>query len=97
MGARVSFFEDGPKAVAGSPAARGEPASSFRQTAVQANGDIGTVFVVQGDHVERRAVRLGARNADGQIVLSGLQSGKSASPPAISQPLSDGARVHVEQ
>ncbi len=43
--------------------------------AVQANGDIGTVFVIHGDHVERRAVRLGARNADGQTILSGLQAG----------------------
>jgi RND family efflux transporter MFP subunit len=91
MGARVSFLED-------KPAGPAAPVSGVivPSDAVQANGDIGTVFVVQGDHVERRAVRLGARNADGQIVLSGLQSGLSVATGDLA-PLSDGARVHVEQ
>jgi multidrug efflux pump subunit AcrA (membrane-fusion protein) len=55
------------------------------------------VFViVDGDRVERRAVRLGARGADDQTILSGLQPGARVALGDLSQ-LSDGARIHIEQ
>jgi RND family efflux transporter MFP subunit len=96
MGARVSFFEDSPKAVAGSTA----PAQlgvTVPAAAVQGKGDVGAVFViVDGDRVERRAVRLGARGADDQTILSGLQPGARVALGDLSQ-LSDGARIHIEQ
>jgi hypothetical protein len=52
------------------------------------------VFVLNDDHVERRAVRLGARVAKGQIVLSGLSAGARVAAGDLSQ-LADGARVRV--
>ncbi len=95
MGARVSFFEEKPKSVAGNPA----PAITgvtVPAAAVQGSGDTGTVFVIEGDKVERRVVRLGARNADEQTVLSGLQPGSRIALGDLAT-LSDGARIHVEQ
>jgi RND family efflux transporter MFP subunit len=95
MGARVSFFEDQPKVIAGAatPAATGV---TVPVDAVQGNGGTGTVFVIDGDHVERRVVRLGARNADEQTVLSGLTPGSRVASGDLAT-LSDGVRVHVEQ
>ena len=95
MGARVSFFEDRPKAAVGAAPA---PATgvTIPAAAVQANGDTGTVFVIDGDKVERRVVRLGARNADEQTVLAGLQPGSRVAIGDLST-LSDGARIHLEQ
>jgi hypothetical protein len=43
--------------------------------AVQITGDTGVVFIVRDEKVERRAVRLGAKTNDGQIVLAGLAAG----------------------
>jgi RND family efflux transporter MFP subunit len=95
MGARVSFFEDGPVAQAGTktPARVGVMVPA---AAVQGSGDTGAVFVVDGDRVERRAVRLGARSADDQTILSGLLPGAHVALGDLTT-LSDGARIHVEQ
>jgi len=46
------------------------------------------------NRVERRAVRLGARVANGQIVLSGVSAGARVAAGDLSQ-LADGARVRV--
>jgi RND family efflux transporter MFP subunit len=95
MGARVSFYEDGPKAVAGNPA-QAMTGVMVPVAAVQGSGDTGAVFVIDGDRVERRAVRLGARTADDQTILSGLQPGAHVALGDLAA-LSDGARIHVEQ
>ena len=61
--------------------------------AVQANGDTGTVFIINGnDTVERRVVRLGARTTDGQLVLSGLSGGARVAVGNLGA-LSDGAKI----
>jgi RND family efflux transporter MFP subunit len=93
MGARVSFLEDR-KATA--PGLAQAAVMVAPPEAVQANGDIGTVFIIDADHVERRAVRLGARTAQGQIILSGVQPGLALATGDLAK-LSDGARVHVEK
>ena len=90
MGARVAFLDTGPKS--GASASAGGvivPADAIVD-------DAGTsvVFVVAGDTVERRAVKLGARHADGQVVLAGLAPGDLVAEDAAS-PLHDGDRVHV--
>jgi hypothetical protein len=64
--------------------------------AVQANGDSGTVFVVNGNTVQKRTVRLGTRSTDGQTILSGLQAGSLVAIGDLSK-LTDGSKVHVEQ
>ena len=91
MGARVSFLSDTP-AAAGAPVSAG---AMIPAEAVQANGDTGVVFVIKDTTVERRAVRLGAKSPDGQVVLSGLAVGDRVAVGDLSL-LSDGAKIHVE-
>jgi RND family efflux transporter MFP subunit len=91
MGARVSFFDDA-KPVAGAAAA----GVIVPADAVQGSGATGIVYIIHDDVVERRAVRLGARGADGQTVLSGLQPGASLAVADFST-LSDGAKIRIEQ
>lgn len=90
MGVRVSFLEDGEHGAA-SEALR---AVVVPPTAVQATGDMGVVYVIADDTVERRTVRLGARSSEGQVVLSGLQSGARLAVADFAQ-LADGARIRV--
>jgi len=91
MGARVSFLEDAPAAGATASTA---PAVIIPTDAVQTNGDTGVVFILSGEKVERRAVRLGAKNNDGQIVLAGLSAGTRVAVGDLSK-LSDQAEVQV--
>jgi RND family efflux transporter MFP subunit len=62
--------------------------------AVSTEGEQTYVFVVQGDVVDRRAVRVGGTDGDRLEVLAGLQSGERVvvSPPAE---LTSGAQVTV--
>jgi RND family efflux transporter MFP subunit len=94
MGARVSFLsEAAPQQGDSAPA----PVSAvvIPPDAVQASGDTGTVFIINGDDtVERRVVRLGARTSDGQLVLSGLPGGSRVAASNLAA-LSDGAKIHV--
>jgi RND family efflux transporter MFP subunit len=99
MGARVSFLD--PPAKAGASPAEAQRANEgvvVPQDAVMAAAgtasDTGVVFVVHDDRVERRAVRLGARGGDGQIVLAGLSSGERVAVGELGA-LSDGMRVRV--
>ncbi|MFO1465274.1 MAG: efflux RND transporter periplasmic adaptor subunit [Steroidobacteraceae bacterium] len=94
MGARVAFLGDA--APAAGEAAAGEAAGaggvSVPAQAVQGQGATGTVFVIKGDTVERRAVRLGAAEAGTQTILAGLSAGERV---AIGDPakLADGVKV----
>jgi len=92
MGARVSFLEQSP-----APQTRGSRLKSgvlVPVDAVRGAGAAGVVFVINGDAVERRAVRLGARTAEGQTILAGLQPGTSVALGDLSR-LSDRTRVRV--
>jgi RND family efflux transporter MFP subunit len=91
MGVRVSFLDDDTQPGGALAAQR---AVVVPPSAVQGTGDTGIVYVIDDDTVERRAVRLGTRSVDGQIVLSGLESGARLAVTDFSQ-LSDGARVRV--
>lgn len=93
MGARVSFLDDA-----------SQPARDSRNSgygvlvpvdAVVRDGDSGTVFVVNRDHLERRKVRLGARDAAGQTVLSGLVPGEILANGDLGN-LADRTPVRVE-
>ena len=94
MGARVSFLDDVPQPRAG-PASQ-TPGVLVPPEAVQASGDNGIVFVINGNAVERRTVRLGARDADGQTILAGLQPGTVLAIGDFTK-LSDGSRVRIAQ
>jgi len=86
MGARVAFLGT-------APAASGVflPAE-----AVQISGDTGIVFMISGNAVERRAVRLGARTAEGLIILAGLQPGAMVALGDFSK-LADRSRISIVQ
>ena len=64
--------------------------------AVRADGDTGTVFVINGDVVERRSVRLGARNTGSQIILSGLAAATNLAVSNFSK-LADGKKICIVQ
>lgn len=92
MGVRVSFLaaatEDG----------GGKEPSGVRvpSIAVQGTGETGAVFVVRGDTVERRAVRLGAADGDSVTILAGLAPGERIAVGDFTK-LKDGAAIRVEQ
>jgi RND family efflux transporter MFP subunit len=94
MGARVSFLSE-PSQDKNEGAAVRVTAVVVPTDAVQANGDTGTVFIInENDTVERRVVRLGARTNEGQLVLSGLPGGTRVAASNLGA-LTDGARIHV--
>lgn len=91
MGVRVSFFAEA--AASGEPVAAGV---SLPLDAVLTTGSNGIVYVIRGDHVERRAVKLGATGGSGLLVLSGLTAGERVAAGGLSR-LTDGAKVRIEQ
>ncbi len=94
MGARVSFLSE-PEKHDGKAAPVAVSAVLIPPDAVQANGETGTVYIINSnDTVERRVVRLGARTSDGQLVLSGLTGGMRVAASNLAA-LSDGAKIHV--
>jgi RND family efflux transporter MFP subunit len=92
MGVRVSFLADSPQQPGGKPAA----GVNLPSNALQASGDTATVFIVHGDTVERRAVRLGASNGDSATVLSGLAAGENVAVGDFTR-LKDGVKIRIEQ
>jgi RND family efflux transporter MFP subunit len=92
MGVRVSFLADPSQEPGGKPAG----GVILPSNALQGSGTTGTVFVVHGDTVERRAVRLGASSGDSVTVLSGLAAGERVAVGDFTQ-LKDGAKIRIEQ
>ncbi|MGH8141023.1 MAG: efflux RND transporter periplasmic adaptor subunit [Steroidobacteraceae bacterium] len=102
MGARVSFLEQATAGGTASSAAahNSAPTVMVPPEAVQTDGDrsagSGVVFVLDGNILRRRVVRLGVRTADGQAILSGLAPGQSVAIGDFTK-LHDGAQVRVTQ
>ena len=92
MGVRVSFLAEPTEGADSKPAV----GVNVPLKAVQASGETGVVFILRGDIVERRAVRLGASSGDNATVLSGLSAGDRVAIGDFAQ-LKDGAKVRVEQ
>jgi RND family efflux transporter MFP subunit len=92
MGARVSFLEEAQKAAPGPVAVT--PGVLIPAEAVQANGETGTVYLISGETVERRAVRLGANSAGTQTVLAGLQAGARLAVGDFAK-LRDGVKIRI--
>jgi RND family efflux transporter MFP subunit len=95
MGARVSFLADPAKA-ASSDAAPVSKAWVVPTDAIETSGDTGTVFILKDNTVERRVVRIGARSAEGQVVLSGLSEGDRLAIGDRSA-LADGTKVQIQE
>jgi RND family efflux transporter MFP subunit len=94
MGASVSFLTDGNEV--GTNAVTVGPSVIVPAEAIQGSGDSGAVFVINGNAVQRRAVKLGGRGADGQTILSGLQSGDRVAVGDLDK-LTDGAKVYIQE
>src|SRR3984957_9467860 len=92
MGVRVSFLANSAQEPGSKPAA----GVNLPNNAVQGSGATGAVFVVHGDTVERRAVRLGAGSSDAITILSGLAAGELVAVGDFAQ-LKDGDRIRIEQ
>jgi RND family efflux transporter MFP subunit len=91
MGVKVTFLRDPDQEAA--PAA--QPTTLVPKASVAADNGNNFVFLVSGDSVERRAVKVGGSDADRVEVLAGLRSGDRVvvSPPPD---LRDGAKVIVK-
>ena len=94
MGARVAFLDEA--AAPGAKTSSGQSGVLVPVEAVLAQADTATVFLISGDIVERRAVRLGPRDADAQTIVSGLQAGAVVAVGNLDK-LSDRSRVRVVQ
>jgi len=90
MGARVAFLA--PQGAEGKPQAATPVGLLVPAGAVMGNGDNAAVFVVKGDHVERRAVKLGAKSGNDQTVLSGLALGETVATGDLTK-LTEGTKV----
>ncbi len=93
MGARVSFLNAAPSVADKRHAAAGTSVL-VPLAAVDGSGNAGSVFVIRGDTVDRRAVRLGERAADRQTVLAGLEPGTRVAIGDLAA-LHDGVRIRV--
>jgi RND family efflux transporter MFP subunit len=92
MGARVSFLSETPPPTAGATPVHGV---SVPADALLTDGSTSVAYLVHGNFVERRAVRLGAKSDAGQIVVAGLEAGNTVAVGDLSQ-LRDGAQVRVQ-
>jgi RND family efflux transporter MFP subunit len=90
MGVRVQFLSEAPK----EGAAVAQNVVSVPTEAILEENGAGVVFVIKEDVVERRAVRLGGKTADGVQVISGLSGGETLASGDLSK-LSDGARIKI--
>jgi RND family efflux transporter MFP subunit len=90
MGVRVAFLAAAPAAAEVAPSGVRIP-----RRAVDASGSTGVVFVLHQTRIERRAVRLGAADGDGVIVLAGLAAGERVAVGDFKE-LKNGAAVRVE-
>ncbi len=98
MGARVSFLDDSKPT--GGDVMTAAPAVVVPPEAVQVSsdqgGDTGVVFIVNDNKVERRAVRLGAKTNDGQIILAGLTAGTNVAVGDLTL-LSDQTKIKITE
>jgi len=90
MGARVAFL-------AGTAKETGAPQGILVPSgAVSGTGDQAAVFVVRGETVERRSVKLGAKSGNDQTVLSGLSAGETVAVGDLGS-LADGKKISRKQ
>jgi len=91
MAIKVTFLREGDATATASA----QPTALVPRPAIKSVGADNYAFVIRGDAVERRAVRLGGTDGDRVEVLAGLQSGDRVvvSPPPA---LADGSKVSVQ-
>jgi RND family efflux transporter MFP subunit len=90
MGVKVAFLGDEDVKADAS-----RPVVVIPRAAVRKDGDRDVVFVVQGDHAERRAVGLAAGSGDEAVVTSGLAAGERVVTEGPAE-LKDGDPVSIQ-
>ena len=90
MGVRVSFLETAKPATQ----ADAKPAVLAPAAAISSRGDADVAFVVDGDVVQQRTLKLGRTLADDREVLDGLSGGEQVVLDPSEQ-LADGMRVRI--
>jgi HlyD family secretion protein len=91
MNARVNFLAEETKSAGGAPVNR---VLLAKEAVVRRDG--GTfAFVVKGNRVEQRSIRLGDETGDSFVVLEGLSGGESVATKGV-EGLKDGSRVKVQ-
>ncbi len=90
MGARVAFLA--PAAADRVPGTVVAAGLLVPAAAVIGSGDTAAVFVVKGERVERRAVKLGAKSGADQVVLGGLALGETLATGDLAK-LVEGTKV----
>jgi RND family efflux transporter MFP subunit len=92
MGVKVRFLREEP---AGGQAGPQRAMLLVPKSAIKTSGTDNVVFVVRGQVVERRAIRVGGTDGDRVEVVSGLQAGERVVSP-VPDTLTDGAAVTVK-
>jgi RND family efflux transporter MFP subunit len=102
MGVKVTFLRDDEETTTAKPGSGTDPAATARapvvlvpKTALRTEGEQAVVFVMSGDAVERRAIRLGGADGDRVEIVAGLRSGEQVVAP-LPATLANGERVAVE-
>jgi RND family efflux transporter MFP subunit len=92
MGVKVTFLRGTEKEA---PTTAAQPVTLVPKAAIRTDADTSVVFVIRGDAVERRAVRVGGTDGDRVEVLAGLHAGDRVvlSPAAD---LKEGTKVLVK-
>lgn len=91
MGVKVTFLGDEPK-----NAATAVPAITIPQNALRDDDGQKIVFLVKDDHVERRAVKLGANQGSQTEIVAGLVAGDTIVVGGPSD-LKDGQEVQIKR
>jgi RND family efflux transporter MFP subunit len=89
MGVKVSFISD-------EEVAERSPILTIPRSALRRDGEQDIVYVVKGDVVERRAVRVGVAEGDKVQLASGVAAGEEVVVEGPEE-LTDGARIRVEE
>jgi RND family efflux transporter MFP subunit len=92
MGVKVQFLDDAMSAGDGPT----RPVVQLPSEAVARSGDQSVVWVVKGDEVERRAVRLGGERGGQVDVVAGVNVGETVVAKPV-EGLNDGARVKIRK
>ncbi|MEA2558904.1 MAG: hypothetical protein QOH06_408 [Acidobacteriota bacterium] len=93
MGVKVSFLGEERE---GAQAVESKPRVLIPRAAVRQGGGTPHVFVVQGDHVERRAIKTGTASGEEMEVESGLSVGEQVVVEGPEQ-LAEGHKVKVRK
>jgi RND family efflux transporter MFP subunit len=95
MGVKVTFLRNDTDKSRAAAAANAQPVTLVPKAAIKVDGDVSVAFVIKGEVVERRAVRVGGTDGDRVEVLAGLHAGDRVvlTPPAD---VKDGVKVTIK-